>query len=188
MESSQLYVHEEHIAGKGFTSMTHYNLVDKFIPMPQAMKILDANAAVDKEWKKLETIPARQLENVKSKNEVILEAHSDKTKVHLAYTVFNEQGSSASQMTAAEIMDVIARLPDCDRQAAVSAYTQVKVEDAPKLLKIPKSECPDVWIRHPRRIWPRPWRNSEDPMGLPERSSYGHPLAGLQWERQFEEA
>ena len=38
-------------------------------------------------------------------------------------------------------MDVIARLPDCDGQAAdaVSAYTQVKLEDAPRLLKIPKS-------------------------------------------------
>ena len=27
------------------------NLVDKFIPMPQAMKIPAAKAAVDKEWK-----------------------------------------------------------------------------------------------------------------------------------------
>ena len=31
-----------------------------------------------------------------------------------AYTVFTEQGSSASQMTAAEVMHVIARLPDSD--------------------------------------------------------------------------
>ena len=44
-----------------------------------------------------------------------------------ACTVFSEQGSSASQMTAAKVMVVIARLPDCDGQAddAVSAYTQV---------------------------------------------------------------
>ena len=34
------------------------------------------------------------------------------------YAVFTEQGSSASQMTAAKVMDVIARLPDCDGQAA----------------------------------------------------------------------
>ena len=55
-------------------------------------------------------------------------------------------------MTAAKIMDFIARLRDCDGQAAdaASAYTQVKQEDAHKLLKIPKSECPDVWIRLPR--------------------------------------
>ena len=42
--------------------MTHYNLVRKVIPMPQAMKIPDAKAAVDSEWKKLETIPAWDLE------------------------------------------------------------------------------------------------------------------------------
>ena len=45
-----------------------------------------------------------------------------------SYAVFTEQGSSASQMTAAEIMDIIFRLPGCDGQAAdaVSASTQVK--------------------------------------------------------------
>ena len=69
-----------------------------------------------------------------------------------AYVVFTDQGSSASQMTAAKKMDVIARLPRCDGQAAdaVSVSTQVKLEDAPRLLKIPKSECPDVWTRLPR--------------------------------------
>ena len=42
-------------------------------------------------------------------------------------------------------MDIISRLPGCAGQAAdaVSAETQVKMEDAPKLLKKPKSECPD---------------------------------------------
>ena len=54
-----------------------------------------------------------------------------------SYAVFTEQGSSASQMTAAKIMDIISRLPGCDGQAAdaVSAYTQVKMEDAHKVLK-----------------------------------------------------
>ena len=74
-----------------------------------------------------------------------------------AHAVFTEQGSSASQMTAAKVMDVIARLPDCDGQAAdaISAYAQVKLEDAPKLLQIPKSECLDIWIRLPRHKWPK---------------------------------
>ena len=55
-----------------------------------------------------------------------------------SYAVFTEQGSSASQMTAAKIMDIISRLLGCDGQAAdaVSACTQVKMEDAHKLLKI----------------------------------------------------
>ena len=52
--------------------------------MPQAMRILDAKAEVDKEWNKLETIPAWNLEKVKSKNEVILEAQRDKRKAHFA--------------------------------------------------------------------------------------------------------
>ena len=43
--------HEDHIAGKGENSLKHYNLVHKFIPMPQAMNIPAAKAAVDKEWK-----------------------------------------------------------------------------------------------------------------------------------------
>ena len=38
--------------------------------MLQAMKILDAKAAVDKEWKKFETIPAWLLDKVKSEKVV----------------------------------------------------------------------------------------------------------------------
>ena len=54
-----------------------------------------------------------------------------------SYAVFTEQGSSASQTTATKIMDIISRLPGCSGQAAdaVSAFTQVKMEDAHKLLK-----------------------------------------------------
>ena len=45
-------------------------------------------------------------------------------------------GSSASQMTAETVMDALARLRGCDGQAAdaVSACTQVTLEDAPRLL------------------------------------------------------
>ena len=39
-------------------SPQHFNLVHKFIPMPQAMKIPAAKAAVDKEWRKMENISA----------------------------------------------------------------------------------------------------------------------------------
>ena len=52
-----------------------------------------------------------------------------------SYAVLTEQGSSASQMTAAKVMDVIASLPDCAGPAAdaVSAYTPVRMENAAKL-------------------------------------------------------
>ena len=143
--------------------------------MPQAMKIPAAKAAVDKEWEKLEKIPAWDKTQVRNKSEVIDEARTKGIKVHFAslkdichlknaeyeakhqkykgrvvlrgdtvrddsgsYAVFTEQGSSASQMTAAKVMDIISRLPGCSGQAAdaVSAFSRVKMEDAPKLMKI----------------------------------------------------
>ena len=185
--------HENHIAGKGDNSLLHYNLVHKFIPMLQALKISAAEAAVDKEREKLENIPAWDTTKVRNKSQVI-DARKKGRKVHFAslmdfyhlnhaemetqhqkykgrvvfrgdivkydfgsYAVFTEQGPSASQMRAATVMDIRSRLPGCAGQAAdaVSAYTQVKMEDAPKLLKIPKSECPDIWIRLPRHKWPK---------------------------------
>ena len=67
-----------------------------------------------------------------------------------SYAAFTEKGSSASQMTAAKVMDIISRLPGCAGQAAdaVSAFSQANLEDAPKLLIIP------IWIRLPRHKWP----------------------------------
>ena len=157
--------HEDHIAGKGNNSLQHKNLVHKFIPMPEAMKIPAAKAAVDKGWEKLEKISALNLTKVRSKKEVIDEARTKGAKVHFALlmdichekntkleakhqkykgrvvlrseivkddsaacAIITEHGSSASQMTAAKVMDVIARLPDCDGQAAdaISAKNQVK--------------------------------------------------------------
>ena len=53
MGNSEPNHHEDHIAGEGDTSLQHYNLVHKFIPMSQAMKIPAAKAAVDKEWEKI---------------------------------------------------------------------------------------------------------------------------------------
>ena len=183
--------------------MSHYNLVHKSHPDATSNENTGCKRQQWlKKWNKIQTVPAWDLGKVKSKNEVILEAQRDKKKVHNAqlepklqkYTgrvvlrgdivkddsgtcaVFTEQGSSARQMTVAKIMDVIARLPGCD---AVSAYTQVKLEDAPGLLNIPNTVCPDVWIRLPRHKWPKSWESIEDPVVPLERNWYGHPLAGL---------
>ena len=200
MEKSLPNYHEDHVAGKGNHSPQHYDSVHKFIPMLQAVKIPAAKAAVDKEWEKLEMIPAWDLTKIRRKSEVIDEAGTKGAKVHFAslmdicqmknaefepkhqkykgrvvlrgdivkddsgsYAAFTEQGSSASQMTAAKVVHIISRLPGCAGQAAdaVSANTQVKMEDAPKLLKIPKSECPDIWIRPPRHKRPKSWSSME---------------------------
>ena len=140
--------HEDHIAGRGENSLQHYNLVHTFIPVPQALQIPAAKAAVDKEWEKLEKISAWNLTKVKSKKEVIDEAKTSGATVHFAslmdmchlknaeleakhqkfqgrvvlrgdivkensgsYAVFTEQGSAASQMTAAKISWISS--PDC---------------------------------------------------------------------------
>ena len=81
--------HEDHIAGEGDTSLQHCNLVHKFIPMLQAMKIPAAKAAVDKEWEKLEKISAWTLTKVRSKKEVIDEARTKGAKVHFASLIFH---------------------------------------------------------------------------------------------------
>ena len=48
MEESLRNYHEDQIAGKGDNFLQHHNLVHKFVPMPQAMQIPAAKAAVDK--------------------------------------------------------------------------------------------------------------------------------------------
>ena len=86
MEESLPNYHEDHIAGKGDNSISHYNLVHKFILVPQAMKIPAAKAAVDKEWEKLEKIPAWDLTKVRCKSEVIDEARNEGARVHFCLT------------------------------------------------------------------------------------------------------
>ena len=58
---------------------------------------------------------------------------------------------------------------------------KVKMEDAPSLLKISKSECPSIWIRLPRHKWlimiqyGRPSRSSRKDS---VRSSFGRTIMG----------
>ena len=123
-----------------------------------------------KDWKALQFILHRLMDICHLKN-AELEAKDQKYKGRVvlrgdivkddsgSYAVFTEQGSSASQMTAAKIMDIISRLPGCTGQAARRSYLPIhssqECNDAPTLMKIPKSECPDIWIRPPRHNWPK---------------------------------
>ena len=47
------------------------------------------------------------------------------------------------------------------------------------LLKLPQSECPDIWIRLPRHKWPKSWSSIEEAVVPLERNLCGHLLAGL---------
>ena len=69
-----------------------------------------------------------------------------------SYAVFTEQGSSANQMTAAKVMDVIARLPNCAGQAAdaVSAGSYaVLTEQGSSASQMTAAEAMDVIARLP---------------------------------------
>ena len=73
--------HADHIAGKGINSLNHDNFVHKIISVPQAMKILEAKAAVERKKEKLEKIPRAQVRN---KKDVIDEARKEGKTVHFA--------------------------------------------------------------------------------------------------------
>ena len=224
MGNSKPHHHEDHIVGKGENSLQHYNLVHKFFPVPQAMNIPAAKAAVDKEWEKLEKFSAWNLTKVRSKKQVIDEARAGAT-VHFAslmdichlkkaeleakhqkykgrvvlrgdivendsgsYAVLTEQGSSASQMAASKNHGYhlqIAGLRWTSSRRSIGLYPS-KNGICSQIIKNPNSECPDFWISPPRDKWPKSWSSMEDPVVPLERNLYGHPLAGLLWERQFE--
>ena len=93
-----------------------------------------------------------------------------------ADAVFTEQGSSASQMTV--------KVNGCDcrtcRLRWASSGRTISLHPGQNgrctLLKIPKSERPDIRIRLPRHKWPKSWTNIEDPVVPLERISDTHSL------------
>ena len=107
-----------------------------------------------------------------------------------SYAVFTEQGSSASHMTAAEVMDIISRLPGCAGQAAECSIClhPSKNERRSKIIKSFPCQNVEIYghVFHDTN-GPNHGQTFEDPVVPLEWKLYGHPLAGLLWERQFEE-
>ena len=132
-------------------------------------KVRSKKEVIDEAWTKGAKVHCASLMDICHLRNAELEAKHQKYKGRVvlrgdividdsgSYAVFTEQGSSASQMTAAKVMDIISRLCQFAMVKQRTQYlrdSQVKMEDAPKLLKIPTSECPDIWIRLPRHKWP----------------------------------
>ena len=70
---------------KVFSSMTHYILVHKFIPMPQAMKNSGCEISSGQAMEEARDNPSVAIgRKGKSKKEVIVEAQREKKKVHFA--------------------------------------------------------------------------------------------------------
>ena len=123
----------------------------------------------------------------KYKGRVVLRGDNIKDKEGYQ-AVFTEQGASASQMVGAKTLDACARMPGMAGSAAdaISAYTQVKMEWARDLLTLNEKECPVIWIRLPRDRWPKSWHSMHEPVVPLLVNLYGHPLAGLLWEKFLE--
>ena len=103
------------------------------------------------------------------------------------FAVFTEQGTSASHLAAAKFIDAIARLPGNDGKDsdAVGAYTQVLLSDADRLLG--PGKMPEIWISLPKTKQPASWEGIKDPVCPLLVNLYGHPMAGLLWEKFCEE-
>ena len=86
-------------------------------------------------------------------------------------------------------MDAISRLPgnSGEDSDAVGAYTQVAFKDAAKLLGDP-SVVADTRISLPPHKRPKSWDSIEDPVCPLLLNLYGHPIAGLLWEKSGRQA
>ena len=107
--------------------------------------------------------------------------------------VFTEQGTTASYMAGTKFLDVIARFPGMSGQDAdaTSAFTQITLEEASKILGV--SHVPETWISLPKDRWPDEWHKGVkdgtliDPVCPLVTNLYGHPLAGLLWDKCSQE-
>ena len=102
-----------------------------------------------------------------------------------SYAVCTEQGSSPSQMTAAKVMDVIARPLGCAGQAAAASGQNAGRFNSVETSYVRMSRYFDVSTKTQVT---KSWSNIEEPVCPLERHLYGHSLAGLLWERQFEKS
>ena len=105
-----------------------------------------------------------------------------------SYAVFTEQGSSASQMTAAKshgyhLQTAWLRWTSSRRSIGLHPGKNGRCSQIIENSKIGVSRILDS---SPRHQLPKSWSSMEDPVVPLERNLYGHPLAGLLWERQFE--
>ena len=164
-ESPTKRIHEEHIAGKGQNSVLHYNLVHRFMSMLQAMKIPDAKAAVVKEWKQLETIPAWDVKKVSSKKEIEKEAQKNNNKVHFASLMdLCHLKISELEPQFQKYKGRFVSRRHCERPLSSQSSTHSTGSSASQPTA---AKAMDLFL-------------------LLERNLYGDPLAGVLWERQFE--
>ena len=99
---------------------------------------------------------------------------------------FAEQSASVSQMAVANMLATVtqtSRYGKRSKRRSFSIHASTHVGCA----QIVKKERAQVWITLPISRRPKQWHASEEPLVTLERNLDGHPLAGLLWERRYEE-
>ena len=95
--------------------------------------------------------------------------------------LFDDGGSGASFLSASKLLDAVAMLPgNTGEQAdAPMAYTQCELGA--------ETEGPttQIWVEFPQCMWPTEWiKNGYQRPTVPLKPAlYGHPMAGIYWER-----
>ena len=79
-------------------------------------------------------------------------------------------------MAAAKFLNTISKLLGMAGGAS-DAVSACKMTEAPRLLRLPKEECPKLWIRIPPRQRPKSWDKIDDLRVPLERDLYGHPVS-----------
>ena len=93
--------------------------------------------------------------------------------------VFSEQGSSACLISGVKVLDAVARLPgnSGEERDGQQAYIQAPLGGNPTYVFLPKDQWPADWHQRFKR-----------PVVRLRLALYGHPLAGLFWEKHASEA
>ena len=108
----------------------------------------------------------------KYKGRVVFQGNKVKDERGLA-ALFADQGSSASMLSTAKLVDYISRLPGCSGEQgdAPSAYTQATLYNSN-----PENEVV-TWIFLPKDQWPEEWHGKyKNPVVRLRLALYGHPL------------
>ena len=227
MEGSLHKYHEDHIAGKGMNSLSHYNLVHKFIPVPQAIKknTRCTGSSGKIMGKTLENTSMAAAESQKPKGGdrwskewgqnrtcCVVNGRTSSQEFGVGTQNSEIQRSSCTPKWHCERWfrigitiywaKIISITNDgCKSHGCQSKATRMRTTSSRRSIrlhpgqngrctdvteKFQESECPDIWIRVAKHKWPKSWSSMEDPVVPLERNLYGHPLARLLWEKEFE--
>ena len=208
--------HREKVAQAGTVSQHYFALVHTPVSVKEAMQTKEGREALDKEWKKLEKKNYVDWNSVAEYESVRKNAQKEKRTVHFGrvyplchiknsqlsrekwnykgrvvfegnritdqdgtWAVFSEQGTSASHLSAAKFLDALARMPGNAGQDsdAMGAYTQTELLGE------------ETWVTMPPERWPKHWHGKfHRPVVRLRLNLYGHPCAGLYWEKHCRNA